>query len=131
MPVYNDKIGFIRREQGDTFGGLLVAPGGKVEHVDNEIIDNTPYFITEYCAVRELKEETNIEVDIKDLKYLCSLRLPHNNRVVISYYVYIATIPETKLEFYNEEEIKTRGDFAPGMKEEALLLLKKIKRIIK
>lgn len=115
------EIGFIRRDKNDTFGGLLVAPGGKVEPEDGINIDGVMYWSAEHAAKRELLEEAGIDCDASDLFYFCSLTLP-SGRVVIS--LYLAVLGKTEgLEWYSKEEITSRDDFAPGMKEEAILLL--------
>lgn len=135
MPIiFNRRIGFIRRDKKDTFGGLLVAPGGKVEITDGALIGKVPYFSVEYAAVRELKEETGIQIHPNQLEFLCSLTLPDNGRVVISLF---ARLSPARLEmigkdvpiiFLDGDEIRARDDFAPGMKEEALWLLDKVGR---
>jgi len=115
------KIGFIRRDQTDTLPGRLVAPGGKVEPTDGEMIEGVPYFSVEHAAVRELKEETGMQVDRSSLFYFCSLTLP-NGRVVISMWLEVNLAPHT-LTWLTKKEIEERDDFAPGMKEEALMLM--------
>ena len=132
MPVRRDslRVGFIRRERHDTFGGKLVAPGGKIEMDDGILVDSVPYFSVEHCAKRELYEETGILVNINDLHYFCSLTLPHNGRVVISMYAFVDNKKDnSKVIWLTEEEIKSMNDdeFAPGMKYEALLLISKLK----
>jgi ADP-ribose pyrophosphatase YjhB (NUDIX family) len=123
MPVCEPtgEIGFIRRDKEDTLGGLLVAPGGKIELEDGENIDGVMYWSIEHAAMRELLKEAGIECNIMELSYFCSLTLP-NGRVVISLYL---MLPEKqgKLEWYTREGIQDRSDFAPGMKDEAILLL--------
>lgn len=122
-------MGFIRRAKQDTFGGLLVAPGGKIEPTDFEEIEKTAYFCVEKAAVRELKEECELNYSEKRLNYFCSLRLP-NDRVVLSFYGELLSSDRySNLEFFSEEEIIKRNDFAPGMKTESLLLFKKLKEI--
>ncbi len=54
----NRKVLVAQRPQGKHLAGLWEFPGGKLE------ADETP----EQCLVRELKEELNIKVTIKDLK---------------------------------------------------------------
>jgi 8-oxo-dGTP pyrophosphatase MutT (NUDIX family) len=128
MPVYEDEqgveVGFIRRVKEDTFGGLLVAPGGKVEPTDGVDVHGVMYWSVEHAARRELLEETGISCELFDPFYFCSLTLP-NGRVVISLYLWVKEKPE-KLEWYSREEIMSRQDFAPGMKEEAAMLIDKL-----
>lgn len=129
MPVYDGEeeisIGFLRRPiTDDSYAGRLVAPGGKVEECDGEVLDGVPYYSVEYAATRELMEEANLKVDPHALFYFCSLTLP-NGRVVISLY-YIAEDKSPTLEWLNKQQIEACGDFAPGMKQEALLLLESI-----
>lgn len=127
MPLYEGEaggeIGFIRRDKDDTFGGLLVAPGGKVEPGDGVDVDGVMYWSVECAAKRELLEEAGIDWDPNNLPYFCSLTLP-SGRVVISLYLML-TEKTGNLEWYSREEIASRDDFAPGMKEEAILLLDK------
>ena len=126
MPVKDKKIGFLRRDKSDTYGGKLVAPGGKIEMTDGNILDGVMYDSVEECARREMIEETGFEIDIKRLEYFCSLTLP-NGRVVISLWYRLEKEENIEtLEFYTKEEIAERDDFAPGMKEEALMLYERI-----
>ena len=125
MPIHEGKLGFIRRNKEDSLSGLLVAPGGKVEPDDGTDIEGVPYFSVEEAAIRELHEEAGVVIIRSDLTYFCSLTLP-NGRVVISFAT-CAVQPNstTKLEWYSAEEIASRDDFAPGMKEESLMFLAK------
>ena len=122
MLVCDGTAGFIRRDPSDTFGGLLVAPGGKIEMEDFlEVHEDTPYFSVEAAALREIIEETGIELERDNLRYFCSLTLP-NGRIVISFWALVEN-PSDGLEWYTAEQIQARDDFAPGMKQEALLCL--------
>lgn len=132
-------LGFIRRSDDDeSFPGKLVAPGGRVELTDGELIDEVPYYSVEQAAVREVKEETGIEIEVKDLFFFCSLTLPKLNRVVISMYYFFSDeynvsgnlhdftkAPPGGLVWFTKEQIEQTdpNEFAPGMKTEALLLL--------
>lgn len=131
-------IGFIRRGENDTFAGKLVAPGGKVELTDGELLDNVMYYSVEHAAVREIKEETDIDVSKEHLFFFCSLTLPELNRVVISmYYCFpdeyntsgnmrdFTKMPPGNLEWFTKEQLQgmSPDKFAPGMLTEALLLL--------
>jgi len=133
MPIfYNEEegelqIGFLRRAPDDeSYGGMLVAPGGKVEESDGEMISGVPYFSIEYAAIRELREETDIIVDDRhELLYFCSLTLP-NGVVVISLYYWLQEAKGRNLEWLGRRGIRNCQDFVPGMREEALLLLDSI-----
>jgi 8-oxo-dGTP pyrophosphatase MutT (NUDIX family) len=129
MPIYLTKIGFIKRSKGDTYPELLVAPGGKIEKTDGKLLDNVPYFSAEMAAIREIKEEIEIDITINQLIYFCSLTLP-NDRIVISFYADLNVLnfdsSNSNLIFLTKEQIVNRLDFAPGMKEEALLLMKRL-----
>jgi 8-oxo-dGTP pyrophosphatase MutT (NUDIX family) len=116
------QVGFIRRGPLDTFGGLLVAPGGKVEPTDGNIKDGVMYDCVEKCAVREVLEETGIELQDGDLFYFCSLTLA-NGRVVISMKTFIdGSQNSEKLIWLTRGEVEAHDDFAPGMKQEAIAL---------
>lgn len=131
MPIWRNTIGFIRRAPDDSFGGKLTAPGGKVELSDGvEQIDGVPYFSAEAAAARELFEETGMRVHPRELHYFCSLTLPHNGRIVLSFFVEVLDVDAEKshgLEWYCPDEIANRTDFAPGMKEEAAFLAGKLR----
>lgn len=124
MLVHKDRIGFIKRHKDDTYGDMLVAPGGKVEESDGETIEGVKYFSVEDCGIRELVEETEIKVERSALSYFCSLTLP-NGRIVISLYASLQE-PASSLVFLTKKEISERSDFAPGMKSEALLLAERL-----
>ena len=125
IPIYDEEAaleaGFLRRPADNTFPNMLVAPGGKVEMTDGQLIEGVMYDSAEYAAVRELEEEASIAVSKDELFYFCSLTLP-NGRVVISLWVSVAE-KSPKLEWYNAQQIDMREDFTPGMKQEALLAL--------
>lgn len=129
MPIYKGKIGFIKREKGDSYSEQLVAPGGKLEETDGKLISGVPYWSVEYAAIREMAEETGLSIQLEQLKYFCSLTLP-NGRVVISLYAELTDEQGMSLRsglmFYTPDEIWKRKDFAPGMKEEAGLLAHKL-----
>jgi ADP-ribose pyrophosphatase YjhB (NUDIX family) len=121
------RIGFIRRSKRDSFPGMLVAPGGKVEIKDGKSIHGVMYFSVEDCAVRELLEECRMKIPKDELRYFCGLTLP-NGRVVISFYCIFDREPKSRnLIYLTEVETRKRKDFAPGMESEALLLFKKLR----
>lgn len=120
------KVGFIRRDPSDTFAGLLVAPGGKVQDTDGELIDGVMYYSVEQAAIREFLEETGITLFENQLCYFCSLSLK-NGRIVLSFYAYLHPNQHSdKLIFLTSREIKGREDFAPGMKQEVLSLIRRL-----
>lgn len=126
MLVHEGKIGFIRREKGDTYGDMLVAPGGMVEESDGEPMEGVNYYSVESCAIREIMEETGIAVERSDLRYFCSLTLPGSGRVVISLYATIKGTTDSVV-MLSKDEIASGNGFAPGMKSEALLLAEQLK----
>jgi len=130
MPVLYNRIGFLRRDLDDSFAGLLIAPGGTVETTDGETIDGVLYHSVEVGAIREMWEKTGIRVSRRQLHYFCSLTLP-DGRVVVSMYAELNVAQITGgygyLEFFTIEDIQGRSDFAPGMKEEAMLLADKLR----
>jgi 8-oxo-dGTP pyrophosphatase MutT (NUDIX family) len=120
------KVGFIRRDPGDTFGGLLVAPGGKVQDTDGELIDGVMYYSVEQAAIREFLEETGITLYENQLSYFCSLSLK-NGRIVLSFCAYLHPDQYSdKLIFLTHGEVEGREDFAPGMKQEVLSLIRSL-----
>jgi len=81
----------VKRIEGDTWGGLWVAPGGKVE--ESDLIEGHEFSFIEKSAIREVKEETNIDVIIS--KYVCSfaynVRENDIGKILIVAYVAIPT----------------------------------------
>jgi 8-oxo-dGTP pyrophosphatase MutT (NUDIX family) len=70
------------------FPNYWTVAGGKIDSKDGvEVADGFMYFSSEYCAVRELMEETGIKVSTNDIKFLCTIVAPQINRLIISYYV--------------------------------------------
>jgi ADP-ribose pyrophosphatase YjhB (NUDIX family) len=127
------RIGFIKRDKDDSFGNKLVAPGGRVELIDGCVIDGVTYFSVECCASRELLEETGISIKSDEMVYFCSLTLPKTETVVISLYCIIhEQICSDEVMYLTEDEIKLtpKDNFAPGMKDESLLLLNKLSKEI-
>lgn len=124
MLVSGNRIGFIRRRKDDTYGDMLVAPGGKVKEEDGEMIEGVNYYSVERCALREVEEETGIRLGRSELRYFCSLTLP-NGRVVMSLYAPIRNATE-RVVLLTKDEIAGRQDFAPGMKSEALMLAEEL-----
>lgn len=126
MLVLGDKIGFLRRDMDDSHANLLIAPGGSMETPDGVDMEGVKYYSVESCAVREVWEKTGIRVLLERLRYFCSMTLP-TLRVTMSFYCEVSITQVARglgyLEFYDYKGISQRGDFAPGMKQEALKLL--------
>ncbi len=129
MPVYMDKIGFIKRDYDDSYHNTLVAPGGGVEVDDGDLVEGVRYNSVEKAGTREMREKTGIKVSKHQLRYFCSLTLP-NGTMVISLYCVLNTTQVARsynfLEFLRYDDILARTDFAPGMKDESLALLKEL-----
>lgn len=128
MPVLLDplRIGFIIHDKVPK----LVAVGGRIELDDGVLIEGLRYFSAEYCAKREMFEETGIVISVKNLHYFCSLTLPESFKSLPTfsfYYIFDAKPESEDLVFLTEERIKTEPNFMDGMKTEALLLIKKLK----
>jgi len=129
MPVIDGKIGFLRRDPDDSYAGLLLAPGGSLETPDGIPVEGLRYYSVEVAAVREMWEKTGIRIKRDDLTYFCSLTLP-SLRITFSFFCPVNRTQIARslgyLEFFSGEEITKRSDFAPGMKQEALLLLEQL-----
>jgi 8-oxo-dGTP diphosphatase len=67
--VDGDKVLILKRSKGSSYPGFWNFPGGSVEPWE-EFID---------AGVRELKEESNIDVKKEDLKYIGTKHLPKLN----------------------------------------------------
>lgn len=129
MPIIDRKIGFLRRDPDDSYAGLLIAPGGSLETPDGDLMEGVRYHSVERAAVRELWEKAGIRITMDKLRYFCSMSLP-SLRVIFSFYCEVSSTQIGRslgyLEFFSRKEIIKRDDFAPGMKQEALLLLEKL-----
>jgi len=79
----------LQRNADDTFPNKWTVPGGKVNENDGDFTNDGEfcYHLAECSAIRELKEETGIEVGLNDLQFLCSLYIKAINRFLISFYV--------------------------------------------
>jgi len=131
MPIMGKRIGFLRRDLDNSYADLLIAPGGTIETQDGELIDGVLYHSVELGAIREMWEKTGIKISKDKLNYFCSLTTS-NDRVVISLFCEVNSTQIARsygyLEFLTKDEIMSRDDFAPGMKEEALILLQHLQR---
>lgn len=80
----------VQRPCDKTFPNLWTVAGGKLQREDGYLVGkNFMYFSGEFCAVRELQEETGILVSYRDIKYLCSIYAGSINRLILSYYVFL------------------------------------------
>jgi len=123
MPILENRVGFIKRRKDDSYAELYLAPGGKVEESDGKLIEGVMYYSVEQAAIRELREETGLELKREDLDFFCSLTLP-NGRVVISFYAFCKDHGDGRLTFMDRDYItRLQDQFAPGMAQEALMLL--------
>jgi len=78
----------VQRPSDKTFANLWTVAGGKLQDTDGVLMfKEFRYFSADACAVRELREETGIQVLVGDVKYLCSIYVVAINRLVLSYYV--------------------------------------------
>lgn len=78
----------VQRPSDKTFANLWTVAGGKLQDTDGiPVTKDFRYFATEVCAIRELKEETGIQIFFGNLKYLCSVYAGAINRLILSYYV--------------------------------------------
>jgi 8-oxo-dGTP pyrophosphatase MutT (NUDIX family) len=80
----------VQRPPDKAFPNKWAVAGGKLQDTDGmPASEGFMYYSTEYCAERELKEETDISIRIADLKYLCSITTiwGDTKRVILSYYI--------------------------------------------
>lgn len=78
----------LQRNPDDSFPNKWTVPGGKLKERDGDFTngDGFCYYPAEYSAIREVKEETGIDIKVEDLRFLCSLYLKEINRFIISFY---------------------------------------------
>lgn len=122
------KVLALQRRADDTFPSMWTVPGGKIKSADFDFIKSQEYcyYLAEYAAIREVKEETGIEVALEDIRFLCSLYLKEVNRLVIAFY---AVLPKKSEDFeislfdnqaykwLNREEVKNYN-FIPDLVSE-------------
>lgn len=84
----DNKALILQRNPNDTFPSLWTVPGGKLK--DQDFVyskdENMSYYTGEYAAIREVKEETSIEVKNENLRFFCTMYMRQINRFVLSYY---------------------------------------------
>lgn len=113
-----DKYVFQRRD-GDapTSSHLLGFFGGSME----------PGELADEAAIRELKEETSLDVGSLTLAHIASLELPrglHDRTEAIELHLFSTTIPDVNFavyegvgsETYNREDVLSRDDLAPTLR---------------
>lgn len=78
----------LQRKPGDSFPNKWTVPGGKLKDSDFAFAAGRDfcYYVAENAAIRELMEETGIEVKAENLRFLCTLYLKEINRLVVSFY---------------------------------------------
>jgi len=88
----DNKALIVQRPPDKAFPNLWTVAGGKLQDTDGDLVsDDFRYNSVEYCARRELFEETGIKIHFKDhpLHYLCSITTiwGDTRRVILSFYV--------------------------------------------
>jgi 8-oxo-dGTP pyrophosphatase MutT (NUDIX family) len=79
-----------RKSDEKIFPDMWTVAGGKMQDIDGlPVTSDFLYYSAEGTAIRELKEETGIIVNIGDIKYLCSITAGKVKRLILSYYVVI------------------------------------------
>lgn len=78
----------LQRNPNDSFPNKWTVAGGKLNDTDGDFTNGKDfcYYPAEYAAIREVKEETGIDVEPKELRFLCSLYLKEINRFIVSFY---------------------------------------------
>jgi 8-oxo-dGTP pyrophosphatase MutT (NUDIX family) len=126
----------IQRNPHDTFPNKWTVPGGKIKDKDGNFANDFCYYPAEFSAIREVKEETGIEIKVEDLQFLCTLYLKEINRFIISFYalsnkksenIEISLKDNQSYSWIESNEIKDY-DFIPdigGEIEAVYMLLKK------
>lgn len=80
----------VQRPSDKAFANLWTVAGGKMKEDDGDLIhEGFLYNSVEYCARRELAEETGIHIWHMPLHFLCSITTTHSDtrRVILSFYV--------------------------------------------
>lgn len=116
--IYGRKVLMFRRsENSRTFPGFWTVPGGHIDSEEDAMLS----------ALREIKEETGVVVETKDIK-LKAVTLNHHvdrEQVWVSF-VFLATIPEEQgvkgvdeegdSKWIEMEELKTMDNVFPPLK---------------
>lgn len=78
----------LQRNANDSFGNKWTVPGGKMNESDGDFSGGADicYYPSEFSAIREVKEETGIEIKHSELRFLCTLYLKKINRFIVSFY---------------------------------------------
>ena len=128
----------VQRPPDRAFPNLWTVAGGKIQDTDGDLIhEGFLYNSVEYCAKRELFEETAIHVWHMPLHYLCSITTiwGETKRVILSFYVILDKNTEDmkiKLDecqtykWITEDEIKDY-DFIPDIGGEIKEVFRRIK----
>lgn len=87
--ISKDKKALIlQRPSNKSFGNMWTVAGGKLDKKDGVTIsEDFRYHPAEFCARRELEEETGIKLWVDKIKYLCTIIAKNINRMIMSYYV--------------------------------------------
>jgi 8-oxo-dGTP pyrophosphatase MutT (NUDIX family) len=79
----------LRKTQGQSFGGLWVFPGGRVEDVDGQGYDGA-----RQAAVREAEEETGLRIDVAGLVPLAHWTPPPQAPKRFNTWFFVAPMPD-------------------------------------
>jgi len=120
------KAAFIRNEPAETFGGLLDAMTRAVLPNDGHTVDGTMHDCVEGACCDLAFNRAGLNLAPEDLMYLTSIRAPGKNVSICMYkFMDIDEPTGTILEWYSKAQIMEREDFAPDVKELALLLFER------
>lgn len=83
----------LRKNRGQSFGGMWVFPGGKVED-DDAPADASEEFAARYAAVREAAEETGVVLHVDDLVPFAYWVPPPEAPKRFSTWFFVAALPD-------------------------------------